>query len=151
MFDKAQRIIADFVILVSICAALGALTGIACLLLMIVPIYDEWGSGKLLFWSWMGAMVGAPLGALLGPVLRLLLLRRVPARRVALYAPLGTLAGSYVSLLMGWLFADMTDGKGIFYLIGGAIPGVIITAVVLHVRYRARPNVDLSFYPAEPT
>lgn len=119
----------------------------ACLLLQMLPLYDEWGSGKLLLWSWVGILVGAPLGAVLGPLLRLLLLRRVPTRTILLFAPLGTLVGSFAALLMGWLFADINDEIGIFYLIGGAIVGVVVTALVLNVRYRKQARVELSFYP----
>ena len=125
-------------VLLSFGAVLGALTGTVCLMLIGTQASREWSSDSLIVSIWFGSYVGAPLGALVGPILGWFVLRRVPAALSLLYAPLGTLVGSLVALLVGWTFDDISDGIGIFYLIGGAITGLVLTAFVLRGRYSGR-------------
>ena len=138
MFGEAKRMIADTLILAVVGAVLGALTGTVCLVLISIPAIHEWPSGYLIFVIWMGALVGAPLGAFLAPMLGWFVLRRVPVGRSMLYAPLGTLIGSVIALLLGWLITDISKGLGVFYLIGGAVIGFVFTAFVLRAQYSDR-------------
>lgn len=110
---------------------LGALTGMGCLVVLSLPGIREWPSGYLIYVIWAGTFVGAPLGALGAPLLGWFVLQRVPAGHAVLYAPLGTIVGSLGGLLFGWLFADVADGKGILYVIGGAVIGLVLTAYAL--------------------
>lgn len=142
VFQTLTSIIAETLVLIAVGAILGALTGTACLVLLGVPSIGEWSLhelGKMVLW---GTLVGAPLGALGAPVLGWLLLRHVPVKRSLLYAPLGTLVGSLLALLVGWLRADIADGVGLFYLVGGGVVGVVLAAVGLRLRYRADAAVS---------
>lgn len=130
-----KRIIGDTLLLVVGGAVLGAFTGTLCLVLLSIPGFREWPSGYLTVPIFMGTFVGAPLGAVSAPILGWFVLRRVPARRVVVYTPVGTLVGSFVALVLGWLVADVADGRGIFYLVGGAVLGLVGTAFALRTRY----------------
>lgn len=141
--ETTVRIVGQVIALVVVGALLGAATGTVCLLLLGLPHLFEWKPEELLAAALMGSYAGAPLGAVLGPVLRVLALRRVPAERIVLYAPLGTIAGSLIALLLGWLIGDIGDGIALFYLVGGAIVGVTVSAIVMRAKYRDYPFGDL--------
>lgn len=141
VFHTVIELIVDTAVLIGLGAVLGALTGIGCLLLLGLPAIRELTLhelGKMILW---GTLVGAPLGALSGPVLGWLLLRRVPVKRTLLYAPIGSLLGSLAGLLVGWLRGPIADGVGIAYLVGGAVVGVVLAAVVLKARFENRDAV----------
>lgn len=138
VFAIAARIAKGTITLVSVGAVFGALTGMVCLGLFLMPAIREEPLGYFFFIFWGGTFVGAPLGALGAPILGWFVLQRVPQDHILLYAPLGTLVGSFIALLFGWLFADISDGKGIFYLVVGAVIGLVVTAFVLRARYRLR-------------
>jgi hypothetical protein len=116
-------------------AVLGALTGVASLLLLTVPSWRDpsssWAVVPLVF----GTLVGGVLGAVAGPILGWFVLRRVPVRYIVRYTPLGTLCGAYLASLLAWFAADISDGRGIPYFVGGAVLGLVITAFVLRARY----------------
>jgi hypothetical protein len=78
----------------------------------------------------LGALVGAPLGAVCAPVAGWLLLRDVPLGRAFLVATVGTIVGGAI----GWLF------RGPFAvapIVGGAV-GCLIGAILLRMSYKAR-------------
>ncbi len=130
-----KRGLAHTVILVGLGAFLGAATGVACLVLVALPVVRQWPSGYFVFVLYMGTLVGAPLGALGALTLGWSLLRHVPLNRTIMSTPIGTLVGSFVALLSGWIFADVGDGRGIFYLVGGGVIGLLCTAFLLRARY----------------
>ena len=80
----------------------------------------------------VGAVFGAPLGALTAPVLSWVLLRRVPLGRMFLVCSCGTAVGGVV----GWFTAGAFGDIGLRAL-GGALVGCIVAAITLSVRTRA--------------
>jgi len=81
----------------------------------------------------IGAIFGAPLGAIIAPLLAWLLLRRVPLGRMFLVCSVGTAIGGVV----GW-FATGAGGDIILNPIGGALIGCVIAAIALWQRARVR-------------
>lgn len=138
MFAEVNRGFAQTALLVCFGAILGAITGVVCLALLGVTASQELKPGYLVFVLYMGTLVGAPLGAVGAALLGWSVLRHVPLERTVLAAPFGTLVGSFVSLCFGWVFADVGDGRGIFYLVGGGAIGLVCTAFFIRAQYRAR-------------
>ncbi len=81
----------------------------------------------------IGAIFGAPLGAIIAPLLAWLLLRRVPLGRMFLVCSVGTAIGGVV----GW-FATAAGGNIILNPIGGAFIGCLVGAIALWHRARVR-------------
>ena len=81
----------------------------------------------------IGAIFGAPLGAIVAPLLAWLLLRRVPLGRMFLVCSVGTAIGGVV----GW-FATGAGGDIILNPIGGAFIGCVVAAIALWHRARVR-------------
>lgn len=81
----------------------------------------------------IGAIFGAPLGAITAPLLAWLLLRRVPLGRMFLVCSVGTAIGGVV----GW-FATGAGGDIILNPIGGAFIGCVVAAIALWHRARVR-------------
>jgi len=140
-WEDVQRIVEVTMLLVFGGAALGSLTGTICLMLLFLPSIQEWRAGYGAFFLAMGTFAGAPLGALAAPLLGWSVLRRIPVGRAVLVTPCGTLVGSFTALAVGWLFEDIADGRGIFYLVTGAVIGLVVTALVLRARYGDRGDV----------
>jgi hypothetical protein len=82
---------------------------------------------------WIGAVFGAPLGALTAPMLSWLLLRHVPLGRMFLVCSVGTAIGGVV----GW-FAAAAGGNIILNPLAGAFIGCVIAAIALWHRARLR-------------
>jgi hypothetical protein len=78
---------------------------------------------------WVGAVFGAPLGAVTAPLLSWLLLRHVPLGRMFLVCSVGTAIGGVV----GW-FATSDGGDIMLNPLVGAFVGCVIAAIAL--RYR---------------
>ena len=76
----------------------------------------------------IGAIFGAPLGAITAPVLAWLLLRRVPLGRMFLVCSTGTTIGGIV----GWFSSGSADIMLTPLL--GAFAGCLIAALGLHLR-----------------
>jgi hypothetical protein len=141
MYGRAKRVgramvdvLEETLVLIAVGGSLGAVTGTVCLMLLGLPRIREWrllDVGKILF---LGSFVGAPLGAVCAPVLGWLLLRRVPVKQTLKYTPVGTLIGSLGALLLGWMRDDISSGAGLLYLVGGAIIGLVSSAVILWTR-----------------
>lgn len=81
----------------------------------------------------IGAIFGAPLGAITAPLLAWLLLRHVPLGRMFLVCSVGTAIGGVV----GW-FATGAGGDIILNPIGGAFIGCVVAAIALWHRARVR-------------
>jgi hypothetical protein len=81
----------------------------------------------------IGAIFGAPLGAITAPLLAWLLLRRVPLGRMFLVCSVGTAIGG----VMGW-FATGDAGDLILNPIAGAFIGCVVAAIALWHRARVR-------------
>jgi len=79
----------------------------------------------------IGAMFGAPLGAITAPLLSWLLLRRVPLGKMFLVCSVGTAIGGIV----GW-FATAAGGDIMVNPLVGAFVGCVIAAIAL--RYRVQ-------------
>jgi len=79
----------------------------------------------------IGALFGAPLGAVTAPLLAWLLLRRVPLGRMFLVCSVGTAIGG----VAGW-FATPAGGDIIVNSLGSAFIGCLIAAIVLWHRAR---------------
>lgn len=79
----------------------------------------------------IGAIFGAPLGAITAPLLAWILLRRVPLGRMFLVCSVGTASGGVV----GW-FATGAGGNIILNPIGGAFIGCVVAAIALWHRAR---------------
>lgn len=138
--STAKRTVADFLFLVVIGTVLGAFAGMICLVLLGVPHFAEWRLDDASKVIYLGGLAGIPLGAILGPLLGWFVIRRVPLGVAMVQLPTGAVLGALVSLLVAWLFADVGDGLGLFYLLGGAIAGLVITVAILRSRFR--DNVD---------
>lgn len=82
---------------------------------------------------WVGALFGAPLGAVTAPLLAWLLLRRIPLGRMFLVCSVGTAIGGVI----GW-FATSAGGDIILNSLGGAFTGCAIAAIALWHRARLR-------------
>ena len=80
----------------------------------------------------IGALFGAPLGAITAPLLSWLLLRRVPLGRMFLVCSVGTMIGGVAGY-----FALAAGGDIILNPLLGAFIGCAMTALLL--RYRVRP------------
>ena len=89
------------------------------------------GEGHLSDAFWVGAVFGAPLGAITAPVLSWLLLRRVPFGRMFLACSVGTAIGG----MIGWF--TMGSGDILLHPLGGALAGCVVAAIALTVRARA--------------
>jgi hypothetical protein len=74
----------------------------------------------------IGAIFGAPLGAVTAPMLSWLLLRHVPLGKMFVVCSVGTAIGGVV----GW-FATAAGGNIIFNPLGGAFIGCVIAAIAL--------------------
>jgi hypothetical protein len=71
----------------------------------------NWNVGDL----WVGAIYGAPLGALVAPIAYMTLVRRIGIMRAVLPATLGTLAGGFAGcVIIGTPFAVVTGVVGFF-------------------------------------
>jgi hypothetical protein len=81
----------------------------------------------------IGAIFGAPLGALTAPLLSWLLLRHVPLGRMFVVCSIGTAIGG----LVGW-FATSAGGDIMANPIAGAFVGCLIAATALSYRARLR-------------
>lgn len=81
----------------------------------------------------IGAIFGAPLGAITAPLLAWLLLRRVPLGRMFLVCSVGTAIGG----VAGW-FATGAGGNIILNPIGGALIGCVVAAIALWHQARVR-------------
>ena len=79
----------------------------------------------------IGAIFGAPLGAITAPILSWLLLRRVPLGKMFLVCSVGTAIGGIV----GW-FATTAGGDIMLNPLVGAFVGCVIAAIAL--RYRVQ-------------
>jgi len=79
----------------------------------------------------IGAMFGAPLGAITAPLLSWLLLRRVPLGKMFLVCSVGTAIGGIV----GW-FATAAGGDIMVNPLVDAFVGCVIAAIAL--RYRVQ-------------
>lgn len=105
--------------------------GTALALALLITENDTSGFGFIL-----GAIFGTPLGAVVGPIVALTLLRRVPLGRVFLGLSTGTVVGGVV----GWVMAASSPQP----LIGlaGAFIGCLTTAIMLRYRSQPEPAVD---------
>lgn len=137
-----MRILESIFLHAIIGAVLGALTGIASIALLALPSWGDGGSSWLVVPLLFGPMVGAPIGAVAAPILGGFVLRRVPVKQIVRYTPIGTLCGAYVTLLVAWLVADISDGLGIPYLIAGGVVGLVATSLVLRARFRHVVDVN---------
>ena len=136
LLTAAGRVLVDAAFLAILGAVLGAAAGVAFLSPLLIPELLDMKLAKVMV-NWIYAVIiGAPLGAAIGPTLGWLVLRRVPSRPALWSALLGTLAGAYLALLGGWLFADVDDGRGIVYCVVGAVCGITATVLALRWRYR---------------
>jgi hypothetical protein len=77
----------------------------------------------------IGAIFGAPLGAITAPLLSWLLLRRVPLGRMFVICSIGAAIGGMV----GW-FATSAGGNIMVNPLVGAFIGCLIAAIALHSR-----------------
>jgi hypothetical protein len=77
----------------------------------------------------IGALFGAPLGAVTAPLLAWLLLRRVPLGRMFLVCSVGTAVGG----VAGWFAASMSGDIMLSPLVG-AFLGCLVTASALRLR-----------------
>ena len=124
--------------LVRIAAVTGALIGVGAvvgavmgaLLTLMAAARGFWPPGEITglakSMTW-GATYGAPVGAVLTPVLSWLFLQRVPLGRALLETAMGTLVGAGVALLVDP-----------FQLYLGAILGFLVAGVGLYVRTRRK-------------
>jgi len=71
----------------------------------------------------LGAFIGAPLGAIMAPVLAWGLLRRVPLGKMFAWCAIGTVAGGVI----GWIISPIF---GLF----GAVAGCFIACLALALR-----------------
>jgi ABC-type enterochelin transport system permease subunit len=80
----------------------------------------------------IGAIFGAPLGAITAPMLSWLLLRHVPLGKMFLVCSVGTAIGGIV----GW-FATTAEGDIMLNPLVGAFVGCVIAAITLRTRAHA--------------
>ena len=83
----------------------------------------------------IGAVFGAPLGAITAPLLSWLLLRHVPIGRMFLVCTIGAAIGGVI----GW-FATTAGGDIMVNPLAGAFIGCLVSAVVLWHRVRIRAH-----------
>ena len=76
----------------------------------------------------IGAIFGAPLGAITAPMLSWLLLRHVPLGKVFLVCSVGTAIGGVI----GWF--STSTGDIVLNSLASAFIGCLIAAVALHLR-----------------
>ena len=77
----------------------------------------------------IGAIFGAPLGAITAPLLSWMLLRRVPIGKMFLVCTIGAAIGGVI----GW-FASLAGGDIMINPLVGAFVGCLIAAVTLRLR-----------------
>lgn len=143
--STAKRTVADFLFLVVIGALLGALAGTVCLVVLGLPHLLEWRVEDAAKVVYLGGLAGVPLGAILGPLLGWFVIRRVPLGVAMVQLPAGVILGALAALLVAWLFLDLGDGLGLFYLLGGAIAGLVVTVAILRSRFRDHVDSDLEW------
>src|SRR5690242_10451208 len=135
----AIRIIGITVALAALGAVLGALAGALVLLFVTLLLYGEPAELAIIG---VGAVVGAVLGALAFPLVRWLLLRRVPLRRAARSVVAGTVIGGVTGWMVPVAIARVDQAllaglESPFYpCVLGASLGFVIAA--LRARSRAR-------------
>ena len=114
----------------------GAIAGGTALTLVTLPSGIHWEA------FFIGAVFGAPLGAVCAPVVSWLLLRRVPLGRMFLVCSAGTVIG-------GMFGAVTAAGGGDFVLqsIAGAFLGCVFAAAVLWYQTRARSRTAGALRP----
>ena len=88
----------------------------------------------------VGALTGAALGSLLGPIAGFGLLRRVPLGRLFGQTIVGTALGALSALGVGMIFPRQVDGLVVIF--GGAILGFAVAALLLWRRFRVAPAVS---------
>ena len=81
----------------------------------------------------IGAVFGAPLGAITAPLLSWLLLRQVPIGTMFLVCTIGAAIGG----VLGW-FATFAGGDIMVNPLAGAFIGCLVSAVTLWYRVRIR-------------
>lgn len=125
---RPGRILSVTIGLVAAGAVLGAFAGaVALSASVLITENDTSGDGLML-----GAFFGAPLGAIMAPVLSWTLLRRVPLGRMFMGLVAGTAAGGVVA----WITTTSTIGEGPNGL-AGAFIGCVVAAVTLRARLEA--------------
>jgi len=108
-------------------AAFGALAGGTALAVsLFITEHDTSGFGFIL-----GAIFGTPFGAVTGPVVALVLLRRVPLGRLFFGLASGTVLGGVV----GWVTA--TNAVQALGGLAGAFVGCLAAGVMLRFHHRA--------------
>lgn len=126
---RAGRILLVTIGLVGAGIVFGALAGGTAFAL--VALLSEGGISTEVFE--VGAIFGAPLGAITAPLLAWVLLRRVALGRMFLVCSVGTIIGGVV----GW-FATSAGGDIILNPIAGAFMGSLVAAITLWHRARVR-------------
>ena len=126
---RTSRIVLVTIGLVGAGIAFGALAGGTAFALVVVLTTGRISTALFE----IGAVFGAPLGAITAPVLAWLLLRRVPLGRMFLVCSVGTALGGVV----GW-FATAAGGDSLLNPIAGAFIGCVVAAIALWHRARVR-------------
>lgn len=124
------RAIGVTVLLVALGGVVGSVLGTLVLLLLSLRRFPDWTLQSVVLTWVMGTMIGTPLGAIGGPTLGWLLLRRVPLGRAIVATALGTVIGSLVGAAT-WRIARIGGDVGGLFLIAGAVAGFVVTAVGL--------------------
>ena len=129
MFTKLMRVLAVTVGLMITGAFFASLAGAASLTTALWIEQDPW----YMLGLFAGPVYGAPIGAVLAPVLAWTLLRRVPLGKMFVALSAGTVIGGVV----GWVttFANL-DGPKVVAGLAGAVIGCLVAAIRL--RYQAR-------------
>jgi hypothetical protein len=125
---RVGRVVAVTLGLVSAGFLFGAIAGGTAFTLVTLP-----GGGISEETFFIGAVFGAPLGAVCAPVLSWLLLRRVPLGRMFLVCSAGTVIGGMIGAITTTLGGDF-----ILRPIAGAFLGCFAAAAALWYRARAR-------------
>lgn len=126
---RARRIVAVTVGLVGAGLVFGALAGgIAFSVVLMLA-----GEGISADAVWIGALFGAPLGAVTAPLLSWLLLRTVPLGTMFAVCSAGTALGG----VAGW-FASTVGGNILANPLVGAFIGCLLAATALWHRSRLR-------------
>ncbi len=122
---SAPRVVGVTLGLIGAGAIFGSLAGGVSLGFSLVITNPGFSGGGLV----LGALVGAPLGAVTAPALSWLLLRRVPLGRMFAGLALGTIFGG----IIGWL-TTTPGGEVEINGLAGAFIGCIVAGITL--RYR---------------